>query len=229
MPGSFTINGSRPSLVELAARLLIATVVAVAVVGVFRREIVQWLLPAFRFVLEAIDSQFNILILDVTDRKLDQVVRLRVELARTVVMNSHVTRPTPGGWLEVTTTLGTVLQSGLTAFITAAAWPAARAGEFMARMFAAVVLGLFLILFDAPIDLLAYVWDMFIYSFDPQGFYPIWKYHEFMIGGGRFALGTIAGAVAIVGTARVFSLAERRIVADSHNDLGQAQARFDRA
>lgn len=198
MPGSPTTRGTAPSPRDLALRLLIASVVVIAIGGTFRREIVSAFLPAFRAIIEAVDSHFHILVLDVMERNADAVIRLRVELARTVLINGHATHPKQGGWLEVTTTLGTVLQPACVAFILALAWPAARLQEFMLRMIVCAALAVIVVLVDAPLDLLAYLWSMFVDAFDRDGFYWIVKYHELMIGGGRLALGAVAGVIAIV-------------------------------
>ena len=203
MPGSFATRGPRPSPLHLAARLLLAVAAVIAVSNALQSELVQFLVPAFRAVIDALDDQFHVLILDVTERKAHEVLRLRVELARALVMDSHTTNPKPGAWLEVSTTLGTVLQPACTAFITALAWPASRFGERVARMAVCGVLAAVAMLADSSLDLLAYVWDMFIDRFDPGGFYPLQSYHRFAIGGGRFVLGAMAGWAAIVGVQRI--------------------------
>lgn len=204
MPGWNTTPAARPGSLRFAIRLAVASAAVIALAATVGDVVVEWLLPAIRAGFDVIDSQFRILVLDVTQNDNgDTAIRLRVELARTLAIQLHRFDPQPGKWLEVTTTVGTVLQPAFAVTIAALSWPAAQARELGARVLIAVVLGLMLMLIDTPIDLLAYLWDMFIYRYDPEGFYPIQYYHQFMIGGGRFAIGMAAGVVAIIGAQSV--------------------------
>ncbi|MFN0316685.1 MAG: hypothetical protein ACKVQA_16810 [Burkholderiales bacterium] len=47
-----------------------------------------------------------------------------------------------------------------------------------------------------PLTLYAYVWDMFHFHYDPDGFSPLLSWHQFMLPGGRLGLGLVIGAIA---------------------------------
>lgn len=97
-------------------------------------------------------------------------MRLRANLAHAIVLNGNLTMPHPQGWLEVTTTIGTVLQSSLVALGLTLAWPAKHAREYVTRLTVAAVLIFGAVLADTPFTLWAYLWNMHVQTYEPGRF-----------------------------------------------------------
>lgn len=159
------------------------------------QALVETLLPFTRAPLLWLDDRFEILALGVDRNLQDTVIRLRVNATEMIVVGWQAALPEAGQWLEVTTTVGAMLQPLVIALGLAAAWP----GKFAARLLRiaiAMTLAISFMLIDIPVTLHAYVWDMYIYAYDPNHFSSLLIWHEFMHAGGRLGVGVLMGVVS---------------------------------
>lgn len=161
------------------------------------RHLVELLLPVCQWLLVGLDDRFAILFLGIDQTIQDTVIRLRVNLLRLLVVGTQVVEPQSKGWLEVTTTVGAMLQPLTIGLGLALAWPG-RIGRRLARAALTCAGGLFFMLIDIPLTLHAYVWDMFLAAYDPAHFSPLMTAHRFLHGGGRLGIGVALGAMAIL-------------------------------
>ena len=95
------------------------------------QALIEALLPTTHALLNVLDDRFDILFLGIDHDRQDTVVRLRVNIATLFVMGGRVIAPQPNGWLEVTTTLGAMLQPLVIAPAIAAALPGRLAVRLM--------------------------------------------------------------------------------------------------
>jgi hypothetical protein len=197
MPSSPSADRAWPEPRRLLPRLALACALALAAVWLAGRPLVDVQLPLTRALIERIDDRFVVLRLGVEQGAQDTVIRLRVNLLRPLVVGRHVAEPHPRGWLEVTTTVGAMLQPLAIALGIAGAWPPAWR-ERLSAMALALGMALAFMLVDIPLTLHAYVWDMFVFHYDPQRFSPLMAIHGFLHGGGRLALGVLFGALAVL-------------------------------
>lgn len=164
------------------------------------RELIEALLPLVRESLRWLDDSFEILALGIDQNHQDTVIRLRVNATQLIIVGTQALWPRPGEWLEVTTTLGAMLQPSTIAVGLALAWP----GGLVLRLVRgglALILAIGFLLIDLPLTLYAYVWDMYIYAFAPDQFSVLLIWHEFMHAGGRLGLGILIGiASAVLGS-----------------------------
>lgn len=194
-----------PSPAGFALALVAGFSVTLASAWLWGTPLVEALLPAAHAVLGWIDDRFGILVLGVERNWQDTVVRLRVEVVAPFVIGGQLITA-HGGWLEVTTTTGAVLQPLVIAPAVAFALPGAWFARLAAFALAALLAFGFLLL-DLPLTLHAYVWDMFVDNLEPDRFSPLMIWHEFLHAGGRLGVGLILG-MAAWGTVR---LASRRM------------------
>lgn len=181
--------------------LVVGFCLAIGLAWLGGRHLVEILLPAVQTIIVWLDDRFSILFLGIDHTAQDTVIRLRVNLVRMVVVGSHVTEPHPKGWLEVTTTVGAMLQPLTIGLGLALAWPG-NAAVRLYRAGAVLFLAVFFMLVDIPLTLHAYVWDMFLESFDPDHFSPLMAAHRFLHGGGRLGVGVMIAVAATVVVAR---------------------------
>lgn len=147
--------------------------------------LIEALLPTTQALLNVLDDRIDILFLGVEHNRQDSVVR--VNIATFLVLGGEVLTLHPKGWLEVTTTLGAMLQPLVIAPAIAAAIPG-RIAARLTRFGIAALFALGFLVVDLPITLYAYVWDMLIHSMGSGGFSPLLAWHEFLHAGGRLGL-----------------------------------------
>ncbi|MFN0316683.1 MAG: hypothetical protein ACKVQA_16800 [Burkholderiales bacterium] len=194
MPSFAAAARAWPDPLRFAPRFVLALALALCAATLWGKEFIVLLLPYVRAALPWLDDSFAITSLGLHQAQ-DTVIALRVTLAKAVFINGHFTFTDPRGWLEVTTTAGTMLQPMVIALGIAAAWPKTVFSTLIACVLA--LLGtLLLLLADLPLTLYAYVWDMFHFHYDPDGFSPLVAWHQFMLSGGRLGLGLVIGAIA---------------------------------
>lgn len=195
MPPSITAGNAWPDPWTLLPRLLLSFALALGLIWLGGRQLVEALLPLAHGLVLWIDDRFTILFLGIDQTAQDTVIRLRVNLVRPVVVGSRLLEPHPQGWLEVTTTVGAMLQPLAIALGLAGAWPAKLLNRLLAVATAAG-LGLLFMIIDIPLTLHAYVWDMLVFHYDPQRFSPLMAVHNFLHGGGRLGVGILFGVIA---------------------------------
>jgi len=195
MPSSTAANPVWPSPGRFALALLIAFTFTLIAAWSGGQSLIEALLPIVHSQLGWIDERFDILFLGVEHDKQDSIVRLRLTIDQLFVMGGQVIEAQPQGWMEVTTTLGAMLQPLVIAPAIAAALPGSGAARFT-RFAIAALFALGFLLIDLPFTLYAYVWDMMVDSLDPNGLYPLLAWHEFLHAGGRLGMGVLLGLLA---------------------------------
>lgn len=204
---SATTIPSRFDSVRFALSLACGFALSLGLAWLSGRELIEALLPLVRESLLWLDDSFEILALGIDQNHQDTVIRLRVNATQLIIIGTQALWPRPGEWLEVTTTLGAMLQPSTIAVGLAVAWP----GSLMLRLVRgglALVLAIGFLLIDLPVTLYAYVWDMYIYAFAPEQFSPLLVWHEFLHAGGRLGIGVLIGvASAMLGSRIVLPVA----------------------
>lgn len=190
MPSSTSASAAWPEPGWLLVRLVVAFTLAIGLGWLGGRWLVEAMLPLAQPILLWIDDRFAILFLGLDHTGQDTVIRLRVNPIHMIVVGSHVIEPQPKGWLEVTTTVGAMLQPLTIALGLAAAWPG-KTATILLRLAFVAVLGLLFLAIDIPLTLHAYIWDMFLERFDPEHVSPLMLVHGFLHGGGRFCVGVL--------------------------------------
>lgn len=196
MPSSTAATPAWPSPGRFALALIVSFTLTLVLAWAWGQTLVTSLIPTTHALLGWIDDRFDILFLGIDHDRQDTVVRLRVNIATLFVMGGQVIAPQPNGWLEVTTTIGAMLQPLVIAPAIASALPGRPAVRLM-RLVIAILLALGFLVIDLPLTLYAYVWDMLIDSLDRNGFSPLLAWHEFLHAGGRLGVGVLLGLLAI--------------------------------
>lgn len=203
MPSFTAAARTWPEPARFALGLLLSFGLSLSAAWFWGQALVEATLPVAHQLILWLDDSFAILLLGIDHTHQDTVIRLRVNLAKIVVIGGQVSFPDARGWLEVTTTVGAMLQPLVIAIGLAGAWPG-RIGARSLRVAAAVTFGIIFLLIDLPVTLYAYVWDMFQAHYDPQGFSPLLTWHQFMHAGGRLGIGVLTGVAAVaLGSQRV--------------------------
>ncbi|KAF0163894.1 MAG: hypothetical protein FD157_2573 [Rhodocyclaceae bacterium] len=189
-----------PKPPELALRLLLATLLVLALAQGIGREAAQAMLPLIGHTLSWLDDHYRTVALTLGTEGADSVVRLRVTLARPLLVGGHLILPDARGWGEVTTPVGKLLQPLLVLLGLLLAWPVRRRREWPLRLLLAAPIALALVLLDTPFALWSHLWDLHAHVYEPGRFSPLLTWTRLLDGGGRLLLGML-GAAAIVALA----------------------------
>ena len=184
-----------PSPGRFALALGLGLAVTLALAWAWGAALIEAILPVARRVLGWVDGRFVILFLGLDRDAQDTVVRLRVNIAQLFVMGGRVLDAHADGWLQVTTTTGTMLQPLVVAPAIAFALPGSVAARAVAGALAGLLAFCFLLL-DLPLSLFAYAWDMVVANLEPDRFSPLLMWHAFLLDGGRLGVALALGMTA---------------------------------
>jgi hypothetical protein len=186
---------------HIAVRLVLATAAVLVAANYLSRDLVQWLLPALAPVLGVVADDFRIVAVEFANDRGNTVVSATAVLTHTVFLGGRAIVPDGQSAMVVGTTIGTVLQPVWVALILVLAWPAG-AGEWLLRLLVASALLLVVLALDTPWSMAAWLWDVQLKTHEPGRASPLLWWNTFLNGGGRLALGLIAGVVAIAAAER---------------------------
>lgn len=195
MPG--LIRNAWPKPLELALRLLLSLLLVLALAQRYGRDATEALLPLIGHSLAWLDDHYRIIDLTLGTEGADSVIRLRVTLARPLVVGGHLIPPDARGWGQVTTPVGNLLQPPLVLLGLLLAWPARGWREWPLRLLLSAPVALFLVWLNTPFALWGHLWDLHAHLYEPGRFSPLLAWTHLLDGGGRLLLGML-GAVAIV-------------------------------
>jgi hypothetical protein len=196
-----------PAWLWFALRLVVACALALAASHWLGRTLVQAMIPVLKSALAWYANDFYIHQLTLVQQGPDAALQAIARLEHTLVLGEVAVVPEPTMGYFVTTTLGTVLQPLLTAFVSVLTWPA-RGLEWLPRLALALLLCLPVMLLDAPLYLAGSLWDMQVKAHAPGQFYLSVWWMGFLSGGGRLVLGLAAGSLAVA-LARSLTLTRR--------------------
>ncbi len=178
-------------------KMVLATAAALTVAHFYSRDLVQPMLPLLSKALGLIAADFKIVAIELfTDPNTATSIRVLAKLEHTLVLNGRAIVPTDESMMLVTTAVGGVLQPVLVALVLALAWPA-RAIEMALRLAIAALLLLLVLFLDTPMSIAASFWSTQLRMHDPGAASPLVWWNIFLNGGGRLALGLIAGVLSI--------------------------------
>jgi hypothetical protein len=183
-------------------RLLLVSLVLLALTRTYSTEIVALLLPAMAAEMTALDDNVSIRSLELGHDGPGDTVRLRANLVRPFHFKSWVAYPLgwtshADGWYQVDINARAVLQSSLILIIAVLAWPQRALGEFIARVLIAVPFTVILFALDTPLNLLGNFQEAVVRDLDPLSTCPLFAWGKFLEGGGRIALALAFAVIAI--------------------------------
>lgn len=181
---------------QLALRVLIATALVLAVAKTSSRDIVAWLAPGLTAALVWVADDFKVLRVEFVKDRNDTALAALAVLKRTVFLGGRAIVPDGVSPIVVSATVGTILQSALVALVLVLAWPAGLV-EWLLRLAIAAVPMAVIVFIDTPLSMASWLWNSQVMSYEPGRFSALVAWNTFLNGGGRLALGLVAGALAI--------------------------------
>lgn len=181
-----------PRALELGIRLALAYALAIVLARAFGRDVVEFFLPLIRNVLASLDEREQIAALVITHSGPDTMVKMDVRLLQDIVIQGR--RFEANGFLFTSTIgVGLILQPAIISLGLAHAWPIRRPFEYSMRFGVAAVLLAIVLVVDAPFTL----WANYLHVLSPDSFLLLWRWEEFLVHGGRLALGLVIATASI--------------------------------
>lgn len=189
---------------QILIPLAVATAFALLIVPLIAERIEGCLLPVHRAVFELLAREFRVTRMATEQVSSHRVVRVEVTLADTLVLGHRTFRPDPRGVAQASTPVAHTIHAMVTALLVSVAWPAADFATRLRRSLLAFALSAGVAVVDAPSILAGTLWQTVLDSAGPGRFSLLTLWAAFLEGGGRLALGILAGAsaAAIVGATR---------------------------
>jgi hypothetical protein len=211
MSGSIlTLAPRPPRFAEIALRLGVAAGAVLALSQWLGPAVLAPLLPVVRSELELIDA--NVLVNSITLGTWHgrASLMLQANLRYPWQHGSSLIQPlgwppNPPGWYLAAVSESGALQSVALFGILAIAWPARGVRHAVARGLIALPLAALLFALDAPLDLLGNFQQRVLASVDPASLVPLFRWAQFLEGGGNLALAITLAALTIRGAERLAS------------------------
>ena len=192
MPGS-TAAGVWPRPIELGLRLVSAYALLIWLARGYGRICVDALMPTFRTMIWSLDDHARVLSLAIVNDGADTVIRMTVELIQDVTINGQLFAA-KGYTYSSSIGTGLILQPVIVAFGLVLAWPVRRVIEYPVRIAVTIAILSLVLVADTPLTL----WANYLHTIvAPESFSLLWLWEEFLVNGGRLALGLVTAVVAI--------------------------------
>jgi len=154
-------------------------------------------MPALSQALSFVADDFKVLRFEFVNDRGNTAIAALATLEHTLVLGGRAIVPTGTSVMAVSTTVGTVLQPVLVALALVLAWPARWLEALLRIVFVAPLLAL-VVLLDTPFSMAAWMWEIQLRAYEPGRHSPLVWWNIFLNGGGRLALGLLAGASSVV-------------------------------
>jgi hypothetical protein len=158
--------------------------------------------PLVSATVQAADSAFTVLAVDIDTDGPNQTIRVRADLAQPIIIGGRTFVPfrqgsDQRGWYEVNLTLGGAMEYSLLVLIVVMAWPANRWQEWCKRVVISVPLALGLLLVNVATTFPAELWNPIHNEWVPDVAWPLLIWSRVLMGGGGLMFGLLCGAIAI--------------------------------
>lgn len=204
-------------------RLMAATAGVLILLVQFGDELAEHSLPLLRWTYSQLDHDHEIREFSMAStaalRGTDKVFLLEVVPDGLVLVGTQVVHTRPDGWARVSVLTAYLWQSISVALVCALAWPTTRRSEWGWRMVLLAIFCVALAMLDVPFVLWAQVWRNYADVFAPGEFSVLLVWADFLQRGGRFLLGGLGAACAIL-VAAAITRADKVL---AHKDIVEPQ------
>lgn len=187
----------RDGLPGAILRLVLAATVLMSLAGLFAVSMVEALLPVYRVAFERVAPDFRVTAFRAGAEGAHRVVAVTVRLKDAVFVGTRLVFPDPRGEASASTPLSHALQTPAVACLVVLAWPLAGRVRKSFALALALLLAAPLMVFDVPIVLAATLWRTVVDVVAPGTESWLFPCSAFLLGGGRWVLGALAGVFAV--------------------------------
>jgi len=204
MSGSRSASGVLPHPRDLLPRLLVAAAVLLALIYWLQRPLVRALIPAVSPAVWLLDDEFILMSVDINTDTGEDRIRVRANLTRPITIEGKTLYPfgwrgVPQGGIQITLTVGSMLQYCGLMLLFVAAWPttSGRRGEWPIRLGLCLPLLALLLLLQVPFTVIAELRGA-LRDQSQTGWRDGWMlWSRFLMDGGGLVIAIAFAAIAI--------------------------------
>lgn len=189
----------RQQLRRFSIRLVILAALLLTLGRVYGTAIVTPMLPALRWVIEAVDDRLRVDHAIIVNRSADTVIQLKVTPIRMLFLGDRMLMPDAELHFDPTTLIGSVLQPVILLLAIILSWPVTRLWALPARLLLAVPMMVFLLVVNVPLGFVGVMQDFREYL-PAAPVTPLVYWNNFLQTGGPLAL-AIAASILVVSAA----------------------------
>jgi hypothetical protein len=203
--------GTRPLRARplwILARLLLASIVVMGGLQIWRQSLIEPMIPLLRGAVEFVAPDFQVDVVDIAHRGLNDTLRFRANLAAPIFFAGHTIYPfgwgnRPRGGYQISLTLGGLLGYVALFLIIIIALPARGVRNHVFRLVLSPPLIAILLLIDAPFTVAAELWNALYQDYAPHEICALMVWSRFLMGGGGYVLAILFAGIAISAANRI--------------------------
>lgn len=201
----------RRQIRSFAIRLVILVALLLTLGRVYGTTIVTPMLPALRWVIEAVDDRLRVDHAIIVNRSADTVIQLKVTPIRMLFLGDRILMPDAKLHFDPTTLVGSVLQPVILLLAIILAWPVGHLRAWPARLLLAVPMVAVLLVVNVPLGFIGVMQDFREYL-PAAPVTPLVYWNDFLQTGGPLALAIAAGILVVSAADRWVRVAEKSLV-----------------
>jgi hypothetical protein len=147
--------------------------------------------------------------LSIDNLRQEHVIALQVTLKKTMFIGGRFIFPNPQGVASATSIVGHVWQMVVIFLSVIFAWPTRKISLCALRIIIGLPFLAVILLLDIPFMLLAALEGLILQQLQIQTFSPLILWGDFLGGGGRLALGLVAGALSVLTADNVYRICKK--------------------
>lgn len=185
------------SPIKFSLRYIAFCLLMMLVLPYFGEPLIKPLLPLYKWEIGKVADEFRIISFNLENRDLERVIRMKVTLTKPIRIAGHSLMPDARGVAEASTSLSHIWQMAVLCFAMIFAWPTKLFRTYFVRLAIAIPWLVAFSMLDTPLALLAAIWDLILINIAPGNFSPLITWNSLLEGGGRLALGLVAGMLSL--------------------------------
>ena len=159
--------------------------------------LLQWLIPLFKWQIQHMDDQYQLLSLSIKNVGTDSAFTMQVNLAKTLFVGGQFIFPNAKGMATVSSSVTHVWQMVVIFLAVLAAWPVARYADYGPRVVVGIPLLIIILMLDIPFSLLATLWNLILNQLSLERFSYLSLWNDILESGGRLVLGLVGGLLTV--------------------------------
>jgi hypothetical protein len=176
----------------------------------YGEPLLKLLLIIYHWEIGVIDDGYQILSLNIDNVAPEHTISLQVTLKKTMYLGGHFIFPNPRGVANASSIVAHVWQMVVLFLAVIFAWSAERISVYGLRIVVGLPFLIAILLLDIPFTLLAALKGLIVQHLQIQTIPLIVLWGDFLEGGGRLALGLVAGALSVLLADLIFRISRHR-------------------
>jgi hypothetical protein len=213
---------------KILVRLLITSAVLLGALQLWKRPLIEPMIPLFRVASEFVAQDFKIDDVEIVRHGPNETLQFTANLAAPIFFGGKTLYPfgwnhSPAGGYRVYLTLGGLAGYVALLLIIVIAWPTKRVRNYVIRLALSLLFAAVLLAIDIPFTVAAELRNV-LYDYAPHEINALMVWSRFLMGGGGYTLAILFAGVAIAGGDRLSGANLLKTLVKSNPGVDDARA-----